>query len=306
MPLDMHPVETVALKSADAKFEKHTIKRNVCGPDDVLVDIKFCGICHSDVHVGRNEIPDLMPTKYPCVPGHEIAGIVNKVGKNVTDVKAGDHVGVGCFVDSCRNCTACKTGNENACKGPAAVFTIQGMTTLYDRVATDTGVGQGGFSKSITVPRRFVFKVPKGYPLKSAGPVFCSAITCYTPLKMWGATKGGMRVGIAGIGGLGQMGIQLAAAMGNEVTAISTSPRKKDAAMELGAKHFVVSTDEECTKKAAGSLDLIINTISAKHQVGAYLPLLDFRGKICSVGGGADLSQVRTLYFDQLSQETAI
>ena len=278
----MYSVEAAGVRSGTSKFEKLTVKRNDCGPDDVQLDIKYCGICHTDIHFARDEMPG-MPTQYPLVPGHEIAGFATKVGKNVKDIKVGDPIGVGCYVDSCYDCVPCKTGNENGCD-QFPTFTFGTPADKFGRIATDTNISQGGYSTSMTVPRRFAFTIPKGYPLKSAGPIFCSAITCYTPLKQWGAIKGGKKVGILGIGGLGQMGIKLAAAMGNEVTAISTSPRKKETALKLGAKNFVVSKDEESMKKAASSLDLIINTVAAPHQISTYLPLLAFRGKIVQLG----------------------
>jgi len=286
---EMEAVESVAVNSRGSKFTKLTIQRNTCGPDDVTIDIKYCGICHSDVHFARDVVP--MPIPFPLVPGHEIAGVVSKVGKNVKDIKVGDHAGVGCFVDSCLNCRPCKAGDENGCE-KHATFTFSGNASSHGRIATDSGHTQGGYSKRMTVHRHFAIKIPKSYPLEAAGPIFCSGITMYTPLKQWGALKGGLNVGVVGIGGLGQMGVRLAAAMGNTVTAISTSPRKKDVAMKIGAKNFIVSKDEEQMKAAARSLDLILNTVSANHQVSTYLPLLAFKGKIVQIGGVTEPHQV--------------
>jgi len=220
--------------------------------------------------------------KWPLVPGHELAGVVTHVGANVEDIAVGDRVGVGCIVDSCMNCSSCGKSEEQYCE--------KGMTMTYasdvqhGHINTDTGFTYGGYSGSIAVHRRYIVKIPDGYPLEAAGPVFCAGITLYSPLAHWGALKGNLRVGIVGIGGLGQMGVRLAAAMGNKVTAISSSPSKKDAALELGADNFVVSTDAESMKAAAGSLDLILNTVSADHQVMQYLPLLALNGTIVQLG----------------------
>jgi len=221
-------------------------------------------------------------THYPCVPGHELAGIVTKVGANVTKVKVGDRVGVGCISDSCMNCEGCAEGEEHLCAGR--------MTSTYDReithghIKTNTGWTFGGYSGSQTVHERFIIKIPDGYPLEGAGPVFCAGITMYSPLVYWKANNGGKRVGIVGIGGLGQMGVQIAKAMGNSVTAISTSPNKEAAAKEIGADNFVVSTNPESLKAAAGSLDLILNTVSANHDINTYLPLLAAKGVIVQIG----------------------
>jgi uncharacterized zinc-type alcohol dehydrogenase-like protein len=275
MSSDLCETDAFAVSSKDFKeFEKIKIKRNAVGADDVQLDVKYCGICHSDVHFTRAEIAAVAAC-YPMVPGHEIAGIATKVGKNVKGIKVGDHVGVGCFVDSCMECQPCKAGYENGCdKFPTLTFNGK---TVFGRISTDRDYTYGGYSKSMTVNSHFVIRIPKGYPLEKAGPVFCSGITVYTPLKEFGAIKGGKKVGVIGIGGLGQMAVNLAAAMGNEVTAISTSPKKKETAMSIGAKHFLVSTDADAMAKAVKSLDLIINTVSANHQISTYLPLLAFK-----------------------------
>lgn len=286
---EMESVETVGATSRGSKLSKFTIQRNTCGPDDVTIDIKYCGICHTDVHFARDPLP--MPVPFPLVPGHEVAGVVSKVGKNVKDVKVGDYAGVGCFVDSCFECRPCKTGDENGCD-KMATFTFGGECGNHGRIATDSGHTQGGYSKRITVHRHFAIKIPKSYSLQAAGPIFCSGITMYTPLKQWGALKGGMNVGVVGIGGLGQMGIMLAAAMGNTVTAISRNTTKKEAALKIGAKSFIVSKDEEQMKSATRSLDLILNTVSANHQLSTYLPLLAFKGRIVQIGLTTEPHQV--------------
>lgn len=256
-----------------------TISRNAPGPDDVRMDVLFCGVCHSDVHVGLNQ---LGITKWPFVGGHELAGVATHVGANVTKFKVGDRVGVGCISDACLSCSQCKKGDEQYCE-PGLTGTYNSVPK-YGRISTGTGHTLGGYSESITVNEKFMLKIPDGYPMEAAGPIFCAGITLYSPLVHWGARNGGKRVGIVGIGGLGQMGIRLAAAMGNEVTAISTSSNKEETAKELGATHFIVSTDPAAIKLGAGSLDLILNTVSASHQVSTYLPLLGTNGTIVQIG----------------------
>lgn len=287
-----------AKTSPDSKFEKISIERNVAGDEDVTFDVKFCGICHTDVHIAGN---DMGRTNYPCVPGHELAGVVTAVGSRVAKFKVGDHVGVGCISDSCMNCDMCADGEEHLCNS--------GMTGTYDgqikygHVKTDKGWTFGGYSASQTLHQRFIVKVPAGYPLEAAGPIFCAGITMFSPLKNWGAMGGGKRVGIIGIGGLGQMGVRLAKAMGNSVTAISTSPSKEAAAREIGADNFVVSTNPESMNSATMSLDLILNTVSANHQASTYLPLLAKKGVLVQLGLVLEPHQVMQapLMFKKLS-----
>jgi len=294
----MYSTVAWAKSAPDTSFEKIEIQRNVAGDDDVTFDVKFCGICHTDVHISGN---DMGMTNYPCVPGHELAGVVSVVGKNVTKVQVGDRVGVGCIVDCCMKCPGCDAGEEHMCD--------TGMTGTYDgqikhgHIATDKGWTFGGYSASQTVNQRFIVKVPEGFPLEAAGPVFCAGITMYSPLAYWDAKEGGRRVGIIGIGGLGQMGVQIAKAMGNTVTAISTSPNKEAAAKEIGADNFVVSTDPESMKAAAGSLDLILNTVSAEHQASTYLSLLAKKGVLVQLGLVLSAHQVNQmpLMFNKLS-----
>merc|ERR1711953_922751 len=223
-----------------------------------------------------------MGTNYPCVPGHELAGVVTAVGSRVAKFKVGDHVGVGWISDSCMNCDMCADGEEHLCNS--------GMTGTYDgqikygHVKTDKGWTFGGYSASQTLHQRFIVKVPAGYPLEAAGPIFCAGITMFSPLKNWGAMGGGKRVGIIGIGGLGQMGVRLAKAMGNSVTAISTSPHKETAAREIGADNFVLSNKAESMNAAAKSLDLILNTVSADHDLASLIGLLARDGTIVQLG----------------------
>lgn len=279
MSAELYETFAWAKASKEAAFAPLTIKRNLPGDDDVTFELKYCGICHTDVHIANN---DMGSTHYPVVPGHELAGVVTAIGKNVTNFKVGDKVGVGCIVDSCLTCEACKGGDEHSCDN--------GMTMTYDsdikhgHIATDSGYTYGGYSGSQTVNHKFLVKVPDSFPLDAAGPVFCAGITMYSPLAHWQATKGGKRVGIIGIGGLGQMGVRLAKAMGNEVTAISTSPNKEAAAKEIGADRFVVSTDPESMAAAANSLDLILNTVSAEHDLSHYLSLLRRDGTLVQLG----------------------
>eukprot|EP00095_Tigriopus_kingsejongensis_P003028 maker-scaffold170_size291898-snap-gene-1.61 protein:Tk03028 transcript:maker-scaffold170_size291898-snap-gene-1.61-mRNA-1 annotation:"alcohol dehydrogenase" len=272
----------LAKQSKDGPFEKIKIKRGETGPDDVEFDIKFCGICHTDVHVALDELAPIMKTKYPCVPGHELAGIVTKVGANVTGVKPGDKVGVGCLVEACLKCEQCQRGCEEYCLNEHTM-TYNG-DIKHQQIRTDTGYTFGGYSKRISVQKDFIIRIPESYPLDHAGPVFCAGITMFSPLKHWGAINGSKKVGVIGIGGLGQMGIRLAAAMGCEVTAISTSPNKEKVAKSIGAKHFVVSSDPASIQSHAKSLDLILNTVSVNHDIGSYFSLLKVDGTMVLIG----------------------
>jgi len=276
----MYKTEAIGKASKDAPFEKIIIGREGTSDDDVDIDIKYCGYCHTDIHLVNN---DWGVTDFPCVGGHELAGVAVKVGTNVKDIKVGDHVGVGYFVDSCFNCDYCKDNDEINC--------IKGMTGTscgqiqYGRIKTDNGkYTYGGWSKKMTVNRRFISIIPKSYPLENAGPVFCGGITMFTPMFNYGASKGGLKVGIAGLGGLGQMGVLLAKAMGNHVTVISSSPRKIALAKELGADDYVAQSDEEAMKAATMTLDLIIDTIPASHDINPPLNLIKKKGTYVVVG----------------------
>lgn len=281
----MYNIKAVVKKSQDAPFEVIQLQRGSIGDYDVDMDIKYCGICHTDVHVANN---DFRSTKYPCVPGHELAGIVTKVGKSVTDLKVGDHVGIGYMIDSCLKCSSCNDFDEHTCIGGGNTGTSNG-DIQHGHIKTDNGkYTYGGFTDKITVHRRFAVKIPQSYPLEKAGPIFCAGITMFSPLMRQGAGKGGLNVGIIGIGGLGQMGVRLAAAMGNKVTAISTSGRKEAMAKEMGACDFVVSSDPASMSAAAGSLNLILNTVSANHQMATYFPLLKRGGTIVQLGAVAE------------------
>jgi uncharacterized zinc-type alcohol dehydrogenase-like protein len=253
------------------------------GDFDVRFEMKYCGICHSDCHIGNN---DLGGCTYPVVTGHELVGTVVEVGPKVTKFQVGDNVGVGCFVDACLECEYCKAGDEQYCnqKG-GCTWTYNSPKVHGNYGGNPETITYGGYSGSNTVHERFVIKLPDGLPLEKAGPLMCAAITLYDPLKHWGALeKKNMTIGIIGIGGLGTMGIKLAKAMGQKVYAISTSANKEQMAKEKGADGFVVSTDPASMAANAASCDLIISTVSSAHEVAPYLSLLKTNGTIVELG----------------------
>jgi uncharacterized zinc-type alcohol dehydrogenase-like protein len=262
-----------AAAAADQPLAPMWIERREVGPKDVLIDILFAGICHSDLHQARGEWNN---SSFPMVPGHEIIGRVTRVGESVTRLAVGDIAGVGCMVDSCRECAPCKEGYEQFClKGPAFTYN----STEMDR-KTPT---YGGYSSQVVVSEHFVLKVPAKLDPAAAAPLLCAGITTYSPLRRFNCKKGD-RVGVVGLGGLGHMAVKLAAAMGGDVTMFSTSRDKEVDAARLGAKHFAYTKDETTFKKLAGSLDLIVDTISAPHDYNAYLGLLRARGVMAIVG----------------------
>ncbi len=274
MPIATRAFAAVA---ADQPLEPWSFDRRDPGPDDVAIEIKYCGVCHSDLHVAKN---DLGGTRYPIVPGHEIAGVVTAVGSNVTRFKGGDRVGVGCMVDSCRTCAACQEGLEQYCE--------PGMTQTYgsaDRKGAEVGqkITQGGYSDRITVDQNYVLSIPDSIPLDAAAPLLCAGITTYSPLKTWGVGPGS-KVAVVGLGGLGHMAVKLAAAKGAEVTVLSTSDRKKADAERMGAKHFLINSDADAMKAAAEKFDLIINTVSATHEIASHLNLLARDGTMVMLG----------------------
>ena len=248
------------------------------GKDDLELQMKFCGCCHSDLHNAAGQVKIMGETKYPIVPGHELCGIVVAAGENVTGFAVGDAVGIGCIVDSCLACKQCKDGNEHKC--------LNGMTGTYNagdkhgRAAVFPPGSQtlGGYSTRMVINKHFAIKVPKTYPLEMVGPVMCAGVTMYSPLMNFGVTHG-TRVGIVGLGGLGQMGVSIAKAMGAVVTVISTNSSKTELATRCGATGFVVSADSKQMKDAAGSLDLILNTVPTHHNYAQYNRLLDFKAK---------------------------
>jgi len=265
----------------DAKFTPITIPRPKVTDYAVRFDMLYCGICHSDCHMGANEWDNV---EYPFVPGHELLGKVVEVGAKVTKFKVGDHVGVGCFVDSCKDCANCNDGNEQYC--------LKGMTGTYNGTKQWGRVGGnqdtktfGGYSGSNCVHEDFVIKIPDGMDIQKSSPIMCAGITMYSPLNHWGCTNGGKTVGIVGIGGLGTMGVKIAKALGNKVIAISQSAKKEQMAKEKGADGFVVSTDPESIKAHMGTIDVILNTIAAPHDLMTYMPLLKKQGVHVCLGG---------------------
>jgi alcohol dehydrogenase (NADP+) len=269
----MSTVSAYAAASATEPLTKISIKRREAGPHDVAFDIHFAGICHSDIHTVKAEWGQPL---YPVVPGHEIAGVVTAVGSEVTKFKVGDHVGVGCFVDSCRECDNCLAGLEQYCTGT-------GMVATYNAVGKNGEPTYGGYSGAIVVDENYVLRIPDSVPLDAAAPLLCAGITTYSPLRHWSAGPG-KRVAIIGLGGLGHMGVKLAKAMGAEVTVLSQSLKKMEDGLRLGASHYYATSDPDTFTKLAGSFDLILNTVSANLDMGDYLGLLAVDGTLVELG----------------------
>jgi uncharacterized zinc-type alcohol dehydrogenase-like protein len=271
----MHKAKAYAANSATSPLASTTINRRDTTEQDVQIEILYCGICHSDLHQVRNEWKEVMPTVYPCVPGHEIVGRVTKVGSAVTKFKAGDLAAVGCMVDSDRTCPECKAGLEQFCPN---------FTLTYNFPDKHLGgVTYGGYSDSIVVDQRFVLRVPSNLKLAGAAPLLCAGITTYSPMRHWGVTKG-KKVGVVGLGGLGHMGVKFAHALGAQVVVFTTSPKKKEDALRLGADEVVVSRNSDEMQKHAGSFDFILDAVSADHDINAYLSLLRRDGQLTLVG----------------------
>lgn len=266
-----------AASSSTAPIAPFTFERREPGAHDVQIDIKFCGICHSDIHQAHDGWGGSI---FPMVPGHEIVGLVARVGENVTKFKVGDTVGIGCFVDSCRHCEYCREGLEQYC--------AEGCTQTYNSIERD-GVTptMGGYSDKIVVNQDYVLNVPKNLPLDAAAPLLCAGITLYSPLKHWKVGPG-KKVAIVGLGGLGHMGVKIAHALGAEVTVISQSLRKQDEAKRLGADHFYASADPETFAKLKSRFDLIINTVSAGIDWNQYLSLIKVDGTLVILGAPED------------------
>jgi uncharacterized zinc-type alcohol dehydrogenase-like protein len=271
----MYDARAFSAVSATSPLAATTIPRRELTERDVQIEILYCGICHSDLHMVRNEWSDAMPTVYPVVPGHEIIGRVTTVGSAVTKYKAGDLVGVGCLVDADRTCSACKAGLEQFCR--EVTFTYGAPDRHLG------GVTYGGYSDSIVVDEHFVLHVPVMLDPAGAAPLLCAGITTYSPLRHWGAGPG-KKVGIVGLGGLGHMGVKFGRAFGAHVVVFTTSPGKKDDALRLGAHEVVVSRDANEMQKHAGSFDFILDTVAADHDVNAYLSLLRIDGAVTLVG----------------------
>lgn len=268
-----------AAQSATEALAPYRFERRDPRPDDVEIEILYCGVCHSDLHMARN---DWGWSLFPVVPGHEIIGRVVGVGPEVTKFKVGEHVGIGCMVDSCQHCAACEQGLEQYCE--------EGHTLTYgskDRI--DGMMTYGGYSEKIVATERFVVKVPDGLNLAGAAPLLCAGITTWSPLRHWQVGPGS-KVAIVGLGGLGHMGIKLAKALGAEVTLFTRSPGKEADARRLGADHIVLSTDAAQMKAAKNHFDLIIDTVPYQHDVNPYLPTLSLNGTLVLVGLVGDLA----------------
>ena len=272
----MLTVNAYAATSATEPLVPTTIERRDIGPHDVLIDIKFAGICHSDIHTVRG---DWGPQQYPLAPGHEIAGLVTEVGPAVTKHAVGDRVGVGCMVNSCRECVNCLKGEEQFC--------VKGNIGTYGVVDRDGTVTQGGYSTHVVVTEDFVVRIPEALELDVAAPLLCAGITTYSPLNHWGAGPG-KKVAIVGLGGLGHVAVKIAHAMGAEVTVLSQSLKKQEDGLRLGADHYFATNDPSTFEQLAGSFDLILNTVSAKIDLNAYLSLLAVDGAMVNVGAPAE------------------
>jgi uncharacterized zinc-type alcohol dehydrogenase-like protein len=270
--LQMPKANGYAATAAKAPLAPYSFERRELRDYDVAIDIKFCGICHSDIHQVREEWGG---STFPMVPGHEIAGVVTGVGSKVTKFKVGDKAGIGCFVDSCRECGQCKEGLEQYC-AVGAVWT-------YNAKEKDGTPTMGGYSDKIVADENYVLHIPENLPLDASAPLLCAGITLYSPLKHWHAGPG-KKVAIVGMGGLGHMGVKFAHAMGAEVTVLSQSLRKQEDGKRLGADHFYATSDPETFKKLDRSFDLIINTVSGEMDWNQYLSLLKVDGSMVVVG----------------------
>lgn len=267
-----------AATSASSGLGRATVERREPEHDDVEIDIEYCGLCHSDVHATRSEWGT---TRYPLVPGHEIVGRVTRVGESVNSFAVGDRVGVGCMVDSCRECESCADGLEQYCEN--------GMTGTYgtpDR-RHDGEVTQGGYSTSIVVNEGYVLRIPESLDPAAAAPLLCAGITTFSPLNHFGVEKGDA-VGVVGLGGLGHMAVKIAKAMGAEVTVFTTSAGKVDAARQLGADHVVISRDADAMEAAANTLDVVIDTVAAPHDLNQLIRTLRLDGALFQLGLPAD------------------
>jgi uncharacterized zinc-type alcohol dehydrogenase-like protein len=271
------PTKAFAATSATSPLAPHSITRREPRAKDVEIAIAFCGVCHSDLHTAKNEWGN---TVFPCVPGHEIVGTVSKVGAAVTAFKVGDRVGVGCMVDSCRECDACKSGMQQFC-AKGCVFTYNSPDGAGG--VPEGSMTYGGYSKSVVVEEKFVLRIPEKLDMAATAPLLCAGITTYSPLRHWKVGKG-QKVGVVGLGGLGHMAVKIAHAMGAHVVLFTTSPKKAEDAKRLGAAEVVSSKDPAAMAKHAGSFHFILDTVSAEHDVNAYLGMLRQDGTLCLVG----------------------
>ncbi|WP_327121306.1 NAD(P)-dependent alcohol dehydrogenase [Streptomyces sp. NBC_01341] len=268
----MTTVPAYAAPSAKAPLERTTIERRAVGEFDVLIDIKFSGICHSDIHQARDGWQEGI---FPMVPGHEIAGVVTETGSGVTKFAVGDRVGVGCLVDSCRECDNCKAGLEQYC--------LNGNTGTYNAVDKNGDPTYGGYSTQIVVDENYTVRIPEGLALDEAAPLLCAGITTYSPLKHWNAGPG-KKVAVVGMGGLGHVGVKIAHALGAEVTVLSQTLKKRDDGLKLGADHYYATGDPKTFEDLAGTFDIILSTVSAPLDIDAYLSLLRTDGALVNVG----------------------
>ncbi len=277
----MSATKSYAAQDPKAALAPWSFERREPKPNDVQIEILYCGVCHSDLHTARDEWGG---TIYPCVPGHEIVGRVSAVGNEVKSFKVGDLAGVGCLVDSCHECDNCKDGLQQYCS--------KGMVGTYNGQEKDgSGNTYGGYSKSIVVREDFVLHIADNLPLEAVAPLLCAGITTYSPLRHWKVGKG-QKVAVLGLGGLGHMGVKLAAAMGAEVTMLSHTASKEKDAKKLGAHHFVLTSDPEQLKAVLGSFDFILNTVSADHDYNFYLGLLRTNGVMVCVGAPSTPAKV--------------
>lgn len=271
---DMHMPEVLAYATDDknCQFHKTTITRREPGPTEVFFEVKYAGICHSDIHTAREEWG---PVNFPLVPGHELAGIVTQVGDKVTKFKVGDKVGVGCFVDSCGKCEYCQQGEEQFC--------VEGNIGTYNAIGRDGLPTAGGYSQGITVEQDYVLHIPEEIPFEKAAPLLCAGITTYSPLKRWGAGPG-KKVAVVGMGGLGHMAVQIAAAMGAEVSVISQTMSKEADGKKFGASHYHATSEADTLKNLRGSFDLVLCTVAADTDLDALLGTLKVGGVFVDVG----------------------
>lgn len=262
-----------AAHNSTSPLSSYSFNRRVVGAHDVLIDIQFCGVCHTDIHFVKN---DLGMTVYPIVPGHEIVGVVSATGEKVSNFKKGDLVGVGCLVESCRECSNCKDGEEQYC--------LNGAVYTYNGIEKETGNNTlGGYSNRVVVNEDFVLHVSDKLPLNKVAPLLCAGITTYSPLRRWSIKKGD-KVGIVGLGGLGHMAVKFAASFGAEVTMLSRTASKQKDALQLGAHKFVLTTDDNQVAPLAGYFDFILDTVAMAHDVNPYMAMLKTHGTLVCLG----------------------
>lgn len=294
VPTGTLTAKAYAVQDATSNLAPWQFERRAIGPHDVLIEIKYCGVCHTDIHLARN---DWGLSVYPMVPGHEIVGVVTSVGYHVKKYKEGDTVGVGCLVDSCRVCDNCNEGEQQYC--------LNGATYTYGFPEKETGgITYGGYSSQIVVNEDFVLRVSEKLPLEKVAPLLCAGITTYSPLRRWKIGKGD-KVGIVGLGGLGHMAIKFAVSLGAEVTVLSTSSHKREDAKNLGAHRFVLTTDEEQAQKAAFSFDYILDTIASKHDYNLYINMLKTKGTLICLGVPPEPIEVASIPFIFQGKEIA-